>query len=58
MEFLNQKKGFLGYDANQNLDTITLPIRPDRTQWFNDLAYTEWTIDEISEGLPLKHLTF
>lgn len=44
--------------ANQNLDTITLPIRPDRTQWFNDLAYTEWTIDEISEGLPLKHLTF
>ena len=44
--------------ANKDLTTISLPFRPDRTQWFNDLAYTEWTIEEISEGLPLKHLTF
>jgi len=44
--------------SNKDLTTISLPFRPDRTQWLNDLAYTEWTIEEISEGLPLKHLTF
>jgi hypothetical protein len=33
------------------------PYRPDRTQWLNDYAYTEWTIDEIRQGLPLKRLT-
>ena len=33
MEFLNQKKGFLGYDANQNLDTkvIVVPFGLEKT---------------------------
>ena len=32
--------------------------RPDRTQWLNDLAYTEWTLDEIRAGIPLNRLTY
>ena len=48
----------LAYDvSNHDFSTIENPIMPDRTQWLNDLAYTEWTIEEISQGIPLKRLT-
>jgi hypothetical protein len=43
--------------ANDNLADINTPQMPDRQQWLNDYAHTEWTIQEISNGLPLKHLT-
>ena len=43
--------------ANESLTTINEPVMPDRQQWLNDLAYTEWTTEEISQGLPLKRLT-
>jgi hypothetical protein len=43
--------------GNHSLDTIENPLMPDRTQWLNDLAHTEWTIQEISQGLPLAQLT-
>jgi hypothetical protein len=43
--------------ANHSLETIDAPATPDRTQWLNDLAYTEWTVEEIQKGLPLKRLT-
>lgn len=48
----------LAYDvSNKSLSNITKPIIPDRTQWLNDLAYTEWTQDEIKTGHPIKRLT-
>ena len=37
-----------------NLDNPTLY---DRQQWLNDYAWTEYTVEEISAGLPLKRLT-
>lgn len=40
-----------------NMAKILDPIRPDRQQWLNDYAHTEWTIEEISQGIPLKRLT-
>jgi len=43
--------------SNPTLDTIENPLKPDRTQWLNDLAHTEYTIDEIAKGLPLAYLT-
>jgi hypothetical protein len=43
--------------ANHNLSDINNPRMPDRQQWLNDYAYTEWTVQEIADGLPLKHLT-
>ena len=30
--------------------------RPNRKQWLIELAHTEWTVDEISEGLPWTRL--
>ena len=39
-----------------NHGTITNPFMPDRTQWLNNLAYTQWNLEEISQGLPFKHL--
>ena len=48
----------LAYEVgNPDYTTINNPLKPDRTQWLNDIAHTEWTIDEISAGLPLKRLT-
>lgn len=31
-------------------------IRPDRTQWAHDLAYTQWTWEELASGLAWAHL--
>jgi hypothetical protein len=39
--------------ANLNLADIEKPLRPNRTQWFNDLAHTEWLVDEIKSGQAL-----
>ena len=50
----------LAYDVGNDIDfmhDIEAPSMPNRTQWLNDYAYTEWTVEEISQGLPLKHLT-
>ena len=48
----------LAFDVTeQNLRNIETPLYCDRTQWLNDYAHTEHTIEEISKGIPLKHLT-
>jgi hypothetical protein len=48
----------LAYDVgNTDLPQIENPQMPDRTQWLNDIAYTEWTLEEIAQGLPLQRLT-
>ena len=49
----------LAYDAANDIDflhDIENPVCPDRTQWLNDYAWTEFTVEEIAEGLPLKRL--
>lgn len=50
----------LAYDAANDIDflhDIENPLTPDRQQWLNDYAWTEFTIEEISQGLPLNLLT-
>jgi hypothetical protein len=48
----------LAYDvASNDLNDILFPSMPDRRQWLNDYAHTEYTLDEISLGIPLKNLT-
>ena len=42
--------------ANHSFDTIEMPIKPNRQQWANDLAYTEWAVDEIAKGIPLNRI--
>jgi hypothetical protein len=39
------------------LHNIETPKMPERQQWLNDYAHTEWTLEEISQGIPIKHLT-
>lgn len=36
-------------------EMLATPSRPDRTQFFADLAYRQWTIPEMEEGLPWQH---
>lgn len=43
--------------AEHDLKNIENPFMPDRQQWLNDYAWTEFTINEIAQGLPLKRLT-
>lgn len=38
--------------ASTDLESIERPLRPDRTQWANDLAWTEWTQQEMLSGIP------
>ena len=50
----------LAYEVGNDIDflhDIENPVMPDRTQWLNDYAHTEWTVEEISQGIPLKQLT-
>lgn len=50
----------LAYPVGNDIDflhDIEDPMMPERTQWLNDYAHTEYTIEEISQGIPLKHLT-
>src|SRR5210317_385672 len=50
----------LAYPAGNDINflhDIEQPVTPDRTQWLNDYAHTEYTIEEIESGIPLKRLT-
>jgi hypothetical protein len=37
----------------ENIENISLP---NREEWFLKLCHTEWTIDEIAQGIPLQRL--
>ena len=42
--------------ANTDLAQIENPQRPDRQQWLNELAHSEWTVKELATGNPLNRL--
>lgn len=42
--------------CNTDLSQLADPVRPDRQQWAHSLAYAQWTINEMREGLPWTHL--
>ena len=49
----------LAYPVANDIDflqDIEKPLMPDRQQWLNDYAWTEFTVQEIAQGLPLKSL--
>ena len=43
--------------ANKTLGDLEEPKCPGRQQWARDLAYTQWTIKEMKEGLAWAHLS-
>ena len=61
---LNGTHAFVGPEslaypvANKELKNIENPQIFERNQWLYDYAYTEWTIEEIAQGLPFSRLTF
>lgn len=40
--------------SNLSLSDIENPSRPDRQQWANDLAWSEWTQEEMELGIPQR----
>jgi len=44
--------------ANWDLSQIENPPRQDRLTWLEQLAHTEWTVEEIRLGLPFTRLVF
>lgn len=48
----------LAYDVSiKDIALIENPPIVSREQWLNDYAWTEFTIEEITSGMPLKRLT-
>jgi hypothetical protein len=48
----------LAYDVSiKELSNIETPLMPDRQSWLNRYAWTEFTLDEIQQGIPLTRLT-
>jgi len=43
--------------SNTDLSSIEYPQTFPRQKWANDLAYTQWTLREMAQGLPIGHLT-
>jgi hypothetical protein len=46
----------LAGELSEKLENIEKPLLPDRSDWFLKLCHTEWTVDEISQGIPLQRL--
>ena len=47
----------LAWDIGSNdLKQIENPVMPDRTQWLHDLAYANWTLQEVKDGTVWRHM--
>jgi hypothetical protein len=46
----------LAFPISEKWENLENPQLPDREEWFLKLCHTEWTVDEISQGIPLKRL--
>lgn len=46
----------LAYSVSDTWENITNPTLKPRDEWFLKLCHTEWTLDEIASGGPLKRL--
>jgi hypothetical protein len=46
----------LAFPVSENWENLENPQLPDREEWFLKLTHTEWTVEEIAQGIPLKRL--
>jgi hypothetical protein len=46
----------LAFPVSTSLENINEPQLPDREEWFLKLCHTEWTVNEISKGIPIQRL--
>jgi hypothetical protein len=45
-------KSSLVHPLSKNISKINEAFLPDRQNWFHQILHTEWTVDEISQGIP------
>lgn len=51
------ERGVASVMSVNDYNMIETPLRPDdRNAWANDVAYCQWSLSEMSSGLPWKHL--
>lgn len=48
--------GNFAYPISSTIEQIEDPNLPDRTDWLSDIAYVQWSLDEIQRGDPWRHL--
>ena len=46
----------LAYPISDIMENIENPTVKDRSEWFLKLLHTEWTVDEISSGIPTQRI--
>jgi hypothetical protein len=46
----------LAFPVAEKWENLENPKLPDREEWFLKLAHTEWTVEEIAQGIPLQRL--
>jgi len=46
----------LAFPVSEKWENLENPQLPDRTEWFLKLVHTEWTVEEIAQGIPIKRL--
>jgi hypothetical protein len=46
----------LAYPVSDMLENIEKISLKDRDRWFLELCHTEWTLEEIAQGIPIKRL--
>ena len=49
-------KSSLAGDLGEKIENIENAKLPDRSDWFLKLCHTEWTVDEIQQGIPFSRL--
>lgn len=62
LSIINGVPAFVGPESlafavgNTDFSALENPVRPRREAWFEKLCHTEWTLDEIAQGIPIKRI--
>jgi hypothetical protein len=46
----------LAFPVSEKWENLENPQLPDRKEWFLKLCHTEWTVEEIAQGIPISRL--
>lgn len=46
----------LAFPVSEKWENLENPQLPNRDEWFLKLCHTEWTVEEIAQGIPLQRL--
>lgn len=46
----------LAFPVSEKWENLETPQLPDREEWFLRLCHTEWTVNEIAQGIPLLRI--